>query len=240
MSSSYTRGTRIAMDITDNRHLNADYISGLIKKIKSECGCDVPLSTHSIFSKSNDWDSVLEADSFFKNVYVIDNIHDFIKEINKDRTMKGIDVAKYILSKISSTHLKLENLVYMCFADYLCKTQQELFEDTIYAFTYGPVVKSVYCAYKAYGGEKLDSIEIKKQAEFESPQRSRILFAKNGVLKLSCIDSSINKYKKLTASELVDLTHSPGSPWRKAYNGDMYCEISINDILKYHCNESIT
>lgn len=36
----------------------------------------------------------------------------------------------------------------MCYADYLCATHKRLFEDKIYAFKYGPVVESVYEAYK--------------------------------------------------------------------------------------------
>ena len=266
MSSSYTNGTRIAMDITDESKLNLEYITDLIQKIKSECGADVSLSTHSILADSESWESVLKSDKFFEDVKVINDIGTFIGEIKKDRTLKGIDIARYILSKIPCTHLKLEKLVYLCFADYLCEKKKKLFDDTIYAFKYGPVVLSVYKTYKKYGGEPIvglgdyptieevekeikevdedsgeivDSEEFGKQTELESPQRSRILFAEEGISKLTCIDSTIEKYKAFTASQLVKITHKKDTPWDKTDKNEFYSEISDETILKYHCNEGL-
>ena len=47
------------------------------------------------------------------------------------------DVANFFLNKDSLTPKKLQKLVYLCFADYLCDTGKELFTDKIYAFKYG-------------------------------------------------------------------------------------------------------
>ena len=258
MSSSYSEGTRIAIDITDKEKLTPEYITKLIKKIKNECGEDVSLSTHTVFSERESWASVEEADKFFANVKVIEEEEEFIREIKKDRKLKGIDVAKYILTKISCTHLKLEKLVYLSFAEYLSRTKRKLFEDKIYAFRYGPVVESVYKGYKKYGGEEIkrngviDDVteiekeveesdssakEIKRDSKFELPQRSRILFAEDGITKLSCIDEIMKRYGEYSSSELVKITHAKDSPWTKTYKGGRYEEISEGKILKYHCNE---
>lgn len=189
MSSSYSEGTRIAIDITDKEKLTPEYITKLIKKIKNECGEDVSLSTHTVFSERESWASVEEADKFFANVKVIEEEEEFIKEIKKDRMLKGVDVAKYILSKMSCTYLKLQKLVYLCFKHYLCKTKRRLFEDRIYELRNEPIVETVYNEYKRYDGE------IERQAKFELPQRSRILFAEDGISKLTCIDEILQKYK---------------------------------------------
>ena len=77
------------------------------------------ISTHFIQTDSVSWESVCVKDHYFKGIEVIDNIDKFIKLIQKDRILNGFDVAKYILCKIKCTHLKLEKLVYLCFADYL-------------------------------------------------------------------------------------------------------------------------
>ena len=258
MSSSYTKGTRIAIDINKADQLNSEYIRNLIKEIRHACGQDVSLSTHSIITESESWDSVLQFDKFFKDVLVINDIETFINEIKRDRTLKGVDVAKYILSKLPCTHLKLEKLVYLCFADYLCETQKRLFDDKIYAFKYGPVIDSVYEKYKSYGGEPIETLNkgdlstIKEELEcsdknskqieikstLEYPQRSRILFAEDGISKLKCIESVIKKYGSFTANQLVSITHRSGSPWTKSYTGNMYSEISEKCILKYHYNET--
>ena len=206
MSSSYSEGTRIAIDITDKEKLTPEYITKLIKKIKNECGEDVSLSTHTVFSERESWASVEEADKFFANMKVIEEEEEFIREVKKDRKLKGIDVAKYILTKVSCAHLKLEKLVYLSFAEYLCRTKRKLFEDKIYVFRYGPVIESVYKEYKRYGGE-----EIKRKSKFELPQRSRILFAEDGITKLLCIDEIMKRYREYLSSELVKITHAKDS-----------------------------
>ena len=128
----------------------------------------------------------VKKDYFFKNVELISTIEEFIKLIKKDRILNGLDVAKYILSKVKCTHLKLEKLVYLCFADYLCKYDKELYKDTIFAYKYGPVVKSVYERYKRYGYREIEKEDddIDARGIYEMPSRSRILFAKDGVEKL--------------------------------------------------------
>ena len=149
MSSSYSKGKRIALS---NLVKEKDYLElkEILKDITEKCGKDVSISTHFVQTDSESWESVVKKDHFFKDVEVIDTKEKFIKLIKKDRTLKGIDVAKYILSRIKCTHLKLEKLVYLCFAEYLCKYNKELYKDKIFAYKYGPVVESVYEKYKRY------------------------------------------------------------------------------------------
>lgn len=120
----------------------------ILSKITDESGKDVSISTHFVQTDSKSWTSVVEKDYFFRNVEVIEYLEEFIKLIKEDRVLSGLDVAKYILCKVRCTHLKLEKLVYLCFADYLCKYDKELYKDYMYAYKYGPVVKSVYDRYK--------------------------------------------------------------------------------------------
>lgn len=132
-----------------------------------------------IQAEDETWEAVCKADYFFKDVKVIEDVETFIKLINEDRTLQGIDVAKYILSKITCTQLKLQKLVYLCFADYLCETGKELFTDKIYAFKYGPVVETVYKKYKEYGYKAIEEEtgDIDSKDVYEMPAKSRILFA---------------------------------------------------------------
>ena len=48
MSSSYTDGSRVALDITEDCFLNSKAIAEMIEEIRKNCGKDVPLSTHFI------------------------------------------------------------------------------------------------------------------------------------------------------------------------------------------------
>lgn len=241
MSKSYSDQTRIALDIFKSEEFNEKYITGVIEGIKSACGEDTPISTHSICSDAESWASVIKTDLFFKGVKIIDSVEEFIMKINRGRVLTGRDVAQYILSKLSCTHLKLEKLCYLCYADYLIKGNGHLFEDKIYAFKYGPVIDSVYEEFKVYGNLEITDNEktIEKQEKMEIQCRSRIIFAENGLKKVQSIDETLEKYGRLYASELVRITHKKGTPWDLVYNGDMYGEISDDEILKGHSKEYV-
>ena len=238
MSSSYSLGTRIALDyiVTDIsvQEMLKEHLDIIIK----QCGKDVSISTHIIQADDKTWDSVCIADHFFRDIKVVDNLDEFIKLIQKDRKLKGIDVAKYILSKITCTQLKLQKLVYLCFADYLCDTGKKLFTDKIYAFKYGPVVDTVYKKYKEYGYEAIenDTKDIDSKGIFEMPAKSRILFAEDGTEKIVSIEKTLKKYGELTATQLVELTHKKDSPWNKTYKNEEieYLQIQLDTIKQYH------
>lgn len=233
MSSSYSKGTRIAIDYAKEEELNVNFIEKQIDKIKTACGGTVPISIHSVQAETQEWSSLVKADHFFQDVEVVD-IDEFITLVNADRTLKGIDVAKYILSKIDCTHLKLQKLVYLCYAEYLTKNKERLFEDKIYAFRYGPVIQTVYNKYKTFGDETVQDIDLIVDEILDMPARSRILFANLGTKKLECIDEIIKKYGDYKASELVELTHKEQTPWSKTFNNENFQEIKDDTILKYH------
>lgn len=242
MSSSYSDGKRIALDFIVSSEEMQDKLKEYLDKITTECGKDVSISTHMIQSEDKTWESVCKADKFFKDVYVIDRLDKFIKLIKKDRKLQGIDIAKYILSKTKCTQLKLQKLVYLCYADYLCDTGKELFKDLIYAYKYGPVVDSVYERYKKYGYKPIE--EEKEDIDStvpEMPAKSRILFAEDGTEKIISIDSTLKKYGHLTARQLVDLTHRDSAPWTMTPKGTWIFNsvIKPETIKQYHKFEMI-
>lgn len=244
MSSSYTDGTRVALDITEDSLLNSEAISKIIQDIKQSCGDDVPLSTHLIESDSDSWASVAEYDPFFEDVESAKSVAEFSEKIKKGRVLTGLDVATYILSKVKCTHLSLEKLVYFAYADYLCEYSERLFEDQIYAFTHGPVVDSVYETYKRSGSQYVKSLEFGVDSDVQTgvkelPARSRILFAKDGAEKLRSIDQTIQKYGKYSAGALVDFTHRTGSPWSHVDSSKAYQVISDELIIAHHHVECV-
>ena len=241
VSSSYSEGMRIAMHYVVDDFMTADLLSGEIRAIKTHCGEGVSISTHYIETTSPDWNSVVTKDRFFENIEVVDNLLTFIKLISIDRKLKGLDIAKYILSKHSCTHLELEKLVYMCYADYLCGTQKRLFEDEIYAFKYGPVIESVFNEYKGIReitNTEHSSYTIKKDFS-RMPARSRILFAEDGIEKLSYVNKTLNKYKGFSASQLVDITHVKDGPWDRTDKSRPFSVITDSTILAHHCKETV-
>ncbi|MBO5413006.1 MAG: DUF4065 domain-containing protein [Clostridia bacterium] len=243
MSSSYSLGTRIALDYIVTDASVQEELKQHLNRIMLECGKDVSISTHMIQADDETWKSVCTADHFFKDVKVIETLDKFIKLIQKDRKLQGIDVAKYILSKISCTQLKLQKLVYLCFADYLCDTGKELFTDKIFAFKYGPVVDTVYKKYKEYGYKPIEeeTTDIDSKNISEMPAKSRILFAEDGTEKILSIEKTLKKYGGLSAAELVGLTHKQDAPWTKSTKSTLlpYSPIKLETIKEYHKFETI-
>lgn len=240
MSSSYTDGTRIALDIAYESLLNSASLGKILRAIKERCEDEeIPLSTHFIETESKAWESVPKYDPFFEGVVCCKSVEEFADEIKASRVLNGLDVAIYILSKIKCTHLSLEKLVYFAYADYLCQYSKRLFEDKIFAFEYSPVVESVYETYKGNGVEPLgfDTDRAAKTDVKEMPARSRILFAKDGAKKLVSIDKTIQRYGKCSARELVGLTQRPESPWSYVDNSKRYPVISDERILEHHRSE---
>lgn len=234
MSSSYSLGKRIAIDHILEEELDVSLINKEMETIKEMCGQTVSISTHWVVTDSTKWESVWKKDAFFADVYQVKKLSEFIELILEDRKLKGIDIAKYILTKKKCSHLKLEKLVYFCYAEYMHIFKEKLFSDKIYAFKYGPVVESVYEKYKGQK-EEIDGSDIKDDYDVMS-LRSRVLFAHDGVKKLEVIERTLDMYGDKTASELVSLTHKIRTPWSSVEKG-MYTEIPDKAILELHVNE---
>ena len=243
MASAYSIGKRVALEYVINEKQTLSSVKNVLDYITKQCGADVPISTHTIITESETWDSVYQKDAFFKNAILVEKKERFIQLLMADRKLYGLDVAKYILASVSCTHLKLEKLTYLCYADYLCDENKKLFEDRIFAYKYGPVVETVYENYKKSGVDSLKLEDDTKEYTLEDkigPTRSRIIASENGMQKLSSIDRTLAKYGSLSANDLVKLTHKYNTPWNKSGAGEYEnLEISDNKILKYHQNESI-
>nr|DAQ30126.1 MAG TPA: hypothetical protein [Caudoviricetes sp.] len=242
MSSSYSEGKRIALHMEQSEQMTTSGIQAILQRVRNDCGQDVPVSLHYVEAANSGWQAVVASDQFFKGVECIPDVETFIQKIKRDRVLRGIDVAKYIASQIECTHLKLQKLVYFCYADYLCKYSERLFRDTIYAFRNGPVVDTVYETLKGAGYDL-----IKMSEEWDGPTkivdkmpaRSRILFAESGAKKLQSIDQTIAKYGNMTAGQLRNLTHQPNTPWSHVDSDLSYQCISDDLIKRYHHNEIV-
>ena len=236
LSSSFKTGERIAYDVCDDITSDCSYAPLVMSKIKTECGDDINIAGHCFFSSESGTEAVKKYDGYFEDVRFVDDLDEFISLIKECRVLIGLDVAKYIISQIQCTQLKLQKLVYLCYADYLCQYHEKLFDDEIYAFDLGPVVQSVYQKY--HGKKDLDD-EIPQDAKIHEAIRSRILFASRGILKLHSIVETLKKYGSMSASELVKLTHRPNTPWSVVYEPESsYLHITDPDILNYHRNET--
>lgn len=118
---------------------------------------------------------------------------------------KVLDLSKYIIGLIEVDNLKLQKLLYYCQGIHLARVDEALFKDRIEAWTYGPVVPTVYRKYKKYGLKTIKE-DIKDKIKFTDKE-------------LETIDMVLAYYGSFSGLELVGKTHSE-TPWINAFVND--------------------
>jgi uncharacterized phage-associated protein len=144
--------------------------------------------------------------------------------------------------------MKLQKLVYFAHGWYLGLTGKPLLDEAVQAWSFGPVIQSLYKEFLEFGACDIDRI-ARTRVFTESPD---ILDWKWSYHEPSLKESS-NKdkdfvehllkriwevYSGYSAAQLSNLTHEPGSPWdqvSKKYNSKIpkYETIPEEAILSY-------
>lgn len=126
----------------------------------------------------------------------------------------AIDLANAFVDRYAQsdylTNMKLNKLVYFAYARYL-KKGEVLFSEPIQAWKFGPVIPDVYHAYKKYGRNQITQ-PISKKISDES---------------YKIADEIWQDFGKLTAWDLMELSHQDNSAWSKSYKEK--CNVLIND-----------
>ena len=239
LANSFSRGSRIAYDIIVENEERTEQVSGLRARIKEECGTNSCVALHSIVCSHNDWESVQKENPFFRNVELFTDVDEFVKILKNEQELRAIDVAAYILSKQECTQLRLHKLLYLCYAEYLCKTGKKLFKSPIKAFKLGPVIAEIYDRFAGKYDLTMEDIKGETKArlmpsfkEFLYSTRSRIIYCSDGWEKFQIIDEVLEKYKDTSTRTLVDITHRDNSPW--AITKENNSKIITDDIIMKH------
>lgn len=135
--------------------------------------------------------------------------------------MESVDVANMIISRYADrdelTNLKLNKLVYFAQAVSLRTHGTPLFDDEIQAWAYGPVEPLVYRTFSHYGR----NVIRRPSGEYEtSPEASEI------------VRTVMASFGRLTAFDLVRLSHRAGSAWKSVYRPNANAAITPNAILE--------
>lgn len=142
-------------------------------------------------------------------------------------------VADYVIHLISQrkidegvsegiTPLKLQKILYFAQAASLSLYNKKLFSENIEAWKYGPVVSSLYHAYKA----KLNTPIISTTGEYKAVTDSESKELIEGIVEL------FNKY---SAGELVNITHQH-TPWKENYKEGENRVIPPESLRDYYKN----
>lgn len=138
------------------------------------------------------------------------------------------------LSKESNyelTNMKLVKLMYIAQGLSLSLLDRPLFtNDTIEAWKYGPVIPSVYHEFKHFKSDPITSNSVTLDSEWNFLSEPCLTDKDDEKVVLL----TWRLYKDISAKDLVELTHMPGTPWSLTYRPDQNRIISNELIKRYY------
>lgn len=144
---------------------------------------------------------------------------------------KMLQIAKGKDIKLSN--LQLQKLVYIAHGYMLGWKNKPLISDSIEAWKYGPVIGSIYHAFKGYKASKIPTDNI-----------GNIALSDLDADAITCIEGVLDMYGKEQPEKLIAATHQTDTPWYDAWevkNGKdtFYAEMD-NESIRQHYLRLIT
>lgn len=145
-----------------------------------------------------------------------------------EQIITAMDIANLLIqnSIIRGTklsNLRLQKILYLIQASFLQRFNQQLFPDTFEAWTYGPVIPSVYHAFKHNG-----SNTISKTLSDDESETLELLLSNSEIMET--VTFVEDTYTGVDDFGLVEVTHTYG-PWKKYYSPYRNFEIPTNDLV---------
>lgn len=133
------------------------------------------------------------------------------------------DVADYFLASVDEesgdniSNLKLQKLVYYAQGFHLAIHGEPLFDDPIVAWAHGPVVPSLYHAFKDHGAGAIPRPDDFTGSKY-APEVSELL------------DEVLEVYGQFSAWKLRDMTHDE-LPWKSVSPNELISQDSLRDFF---------
>ena len=127
-------------------------------------------------------------------------------------------VANYYLLKPeperggANTQMKLHKLIFYAHGWHLGLRGEPLLDEMVEAWEYGPVVPSLYHEFKDLGAAPIDRLATEFDVRTAGFDRIPAI-DDNDQATSALLDRVWKIYGPLTASQLSQMTHEPGSPW---------------------------
>lgn len=103
------------------------------------------------------------------------------------------------------TNLRINKLIYFAQAISLAEYDKALFDEEFHAWKLGPVVPCVYQKYRSYGKDNIsETTDGFDMGRFSAEELDMLMFV-------------YRYYGKFSTTELVNMSHIEGSPWKSVY-----------------------
>lgn len=135
--------------------------------------------------------------------------------------------------------MKLQKLIYYAHAWHLAIKDKPLIEENIEAWSWGPVVRSIYLDFKKFGRHPIENDRATHlRMEGDDPNNMELVEETPSLEdeeKKKFVDLIWRVHKKYTGVQLSNSTHGKGEPWTiiKEKYGDLEDEPIIpNDLIR--------
>lgn len=139
-------------------------------------------------------------------------------------SQEPLAIANYFIKKSGyrATPLQLIKLSYIAHGYVLAVTNNNLFDEQVEAWKFGPVIPSIYHSFKHYGKSMVDklSFDMTFNDDFSYVERDYVLRDDTDNEVYEVLDAVWAGYGRYNGFELVDLTHQENTPWDKTYNSN--------------------
>jgi uncharacterized phage-associated protein len=125
------------------------------------------------------------------------------------------------------TNMKIQKLVYIAHGFTLGMLHEPLLSTHVHAFQYGPVMPVLYEKLKKFGSGPVPGL-INVDSEVTPLNANDYT-----VIHASIIRGVWNKYGKLSAIQLSNITHKEGTPWDVTWKATPF-GIIRNDLIESH------
>jgi len=125
-----------------------------------------------------------------------------------------IDLAINLGDK-SVTPMKLQKLVYFAHGWHLALSEQQvpLLSESVQAWKFGPVIRSIYHEFKDCGNEPIEKMAEVFSCDMDSRFNSMVPKIEPESESFALIKKIWEVYGKYTGVQLSNATHLPGTPW---------------------------
>lgn len=126
-----------------------------------------------------------------------------------------------------TTNMKVQKLVYIAHGFTLAMRHEPLISSHVHAFQWGPVIPVLYEALKKYGDKPVPGpVELLPETEPLNVNDADGVYA-------AIVRGVWDKYGKLSAAQLSNITHQPDTPWDKTWKASPFGVIP-NDLIESH------
>ena len=132
--------------------------------------------------------------------------------MRRDQASRGSALASRTLAEqilwlrqgVETTPMHVIKLSYLCHGWMLGLFEKPLLVEPAEAWRYGPILPTVYHAYKGFGGDAIDAVPTDRGDAFDAQQSD-------------LVEIVLDAYKSYTALDLSAITHQTGTPWHEVY-----------------------